>query len=151
MLTYRDAIPEDAARITALHATLFDEPWPEETIAAMLSGTVALSLVVERDLRIVGFLLGRVVAGEAEILSLGVGRAHQGQSLGRGLIGHWLALTRERGATDAVLEVATDNQAALALYRSAGFIETGRRRGYYHRPGGARADALTMARVLGKA
>ena len=48
----------------------------------------------------------------------------------------------------AFLEVAEDNAAARALYRAAGWNETGRRRGYYPRPGGA-LDAITLAKPLG--
>lgn len=41
------------------------------------------------------------------------------------------------------LEVRTDNEAALALYRSLGFVSVGLRKRYYRVSG---ADAFTMRR-----
>ena len=52
-----------------------------------------------------------------------------------------------RRAARLFLEVAADNAAALALYRTAGMAETGRRADYYRRPGGA-VDALVLSKVL---
>jgi ribosomal-protein-alanine N-acetyltransferase len=46
------------------------------------------------------------------------------------------------------LEVAADNDAAMELYRSSGFLGTGLRRGYYARPGGEAVDAVTLALKL---
>ncbi len=43
------------------------------------------------------------------------------------------------------LEVASDNDAAVALYKGLGFAAAGRRKGYYQRPGGKSADALILA------
>ena len=44
------------------------------------------------------------------------------------------------------LEVEEGNRPALALYRRRGFREVGRRQGYYARPDGTRAAAITMSR-----
>ena len=46
-----------------------------------------------------------------------------------------------------ILEVAVDNDAAMALYGAAGFAEVARRRGYYRRDGNA-VDAIVMRRNL---
>jgi ribosomal-protein-alanine N-acetyltransferase len=43
------------------------------------------------------------------------------------------------------LEVATDNEAAVALYKSLGFKKAGTRKGYYQRAGGENADAVILA------
>ncbi|MET0429646.1 MAG: ribosomal-protein-alanine acetyltransferase, partial [Microvirga sp.] len=50
-----------------------------------------------------------------------------------------------RGARIVFLEVEEGNAPALALYRRLGFREVGRREGYYARPDGTRAAALTMS------
>ena len=42
------------------------------------------------------------------------------------------------------LEVRTDNEAAISLYRSRGFVEVGLRKRYYRASG---ADAYTMRRA----
>jgi ribosomal-protein-alanine N-acetyltransferase len=56
-----------------------------------------------------------------------------------------LAEAVRRGAREAFLEVRVDNEPARALYRSEGFDEVGRRRGYYD---GGRVDAVTMRKEL---
>jgi ribosomal-protein-alanine N-acetyltransferase len=53
-----------------------------------------------------------------------------------------LKLAFEGGARSAHLEVRPSNEAALRLYRSAGFEEVLRRPGYYREPA---EDALVMA------
>jgi ribosomal-protein-alanine N-acetyltransferase len=46
-----------------------------------------------------------------------------------------------------LLEVAADNDAAITLYKSSGFILLGERPGYYRLPTG-RADALIFGHSL---
>lgn len=95
-----------------------------------------------------GFLIGRAAAGEAELLTLAVEPALQGRGIGGRLVAEFLAGAAARGAGRAFLEVAAGNAAARAVYARAGFVEVGRRRGYYGLSGGGRQDALVMARDL---
>ena len=95
-----------------------------------------------------GVLLGRAVAGEAELLTLAVAPDRQRSGIGGRLVAAFLAEARARGAVQAFLEVAADNAAAIGLYRRAGFAEVGRRRGYYAGANGARIDALVFAQGL---
>ena len=64
--------------------------------------------------------------------------------MGRALVTGLMAQARAGGARRLFLEVAQDNAAALALYTAAGFIQVGRRPGYYSRPDGS-AAALVLA------
>lgn len=94
------------------------------------------------------FLLARLIADEAEILTLATPpearrRGHAGRALAR-----FHAEIAVRRAQRAFLEVAEDNAAARALYDGAGYVRVGQRRGYYARPGGRSVDALTMAREI---
>lgn len=92
--------------------------------------------------------MGRVIADEAELLTLAVAPPARRQGLGRGLLAHFLDEARRRGATRAFLEVAADNGPACALYQAGGFAEDGRRRGYYRGPDGVVVDALLLSRAL---
>ncbi|MFN3209991.1 MAG: GNAT family N-acetyltransferase [Roseovarius sp.] len=82
-----------------------------------------------------GFALGQAVAGEAELLMLVTDPDHRREGRGRAWLCAFEAEARARGADRVFLEVAADNVAALALYRSEGFTELARRAGYYRRPG----------------
>jgi ribosomal-protein-alanine N-acetyltransferase len=67
----------------------------------------------------------------------------------RGIAGALLnrLLAAVSGITPIVLlEVAEDNEAAIALYIEAGFARVGRRPAYYRREGGARVAALQLRR-----
>lgn len=95
-----------------------------------------------------GFLLGRVIADEAELLTVAVRPEAQGQGIGNRLVAAFLAEAAKRGAAQAFLEVAETNSAARALYSRAGFAETGRRKGYYSTVGGPSVDAILMSRAV---
>jgi ribosomal-protein-alanine N-acetyltransferase len=53
-----------------------------------------------------------------------------------------------RGATESFLEVADDNEAAIALYAKCGYSESGRRKNYYSPPKGPKLDALILRKIL---
>jgi ribosomal-protein-alanine N-acetyltransferase len=95
-----------------------------------------------------GFALGREIAGEAELLTLAVNPDHQRQGNGRALLAAFEAEAAKRGATVAFLEVASDNTLACALYRAAGYTESGRRSAYYRPPAGPKIAAIIMRKPL---
>ncbi len=128
--------------MAALHAVSFpaERSWSAGEIAALAHEGLVLT---EPE----GFLLGRIAADEAEILTLAVAPEARRRGVGRRLLARFEAAARTQGAASAFLEVAADNHAARALYLSAGWHEAGVRRGYYLRHG-ARHDALVLARSL---
>lgn len=91
-----------------------------------------------------GFALGRVTAGEAELLTLVVEPGSRRSGIGRALLADFEAEAAASGAAEGVLEVAEDNAPALALYRQAGWREVGQRRGYYRRRNEDPANALIL-------
>jgi ribosomal-protein-alanine N-acetyltransferase len=139
-----------AAAISDLHCRLFDPGWSPASILQMLQdrGSVSLVACTSPAGDLAGFILGRCVAGEAEILTIGVAASCFRRGIGGRLLAEWLHRVARAGASQAFLEVASDNPSALALYRRYGFTEVGRRRGYYTRPQGPPCDALLLAREL---
>ncbi|CUH65913.1 ribosomal-protein-alanine N-acetyltransferase [Thalassovita gelatinovora] len=94
------------------------------------------------------FALGRVIAGEAELLTLATEPVFQGQGQGRSVLEQYHATARTRGAETSFLDVAENNLAALHLYRTAGYDQTAKRPGYYRQPDGSTVAALLLARSL---
>jgi ribosomal-protein-alanine N-acetyltransferase len=135
--------------LAALHGRCFTtpRPWTAAEFAGFLADPLVF-LLVEGD---AGLLLGRAVAGEAELLTLAVAPEARGRGLGRKLVSRFLYQARLRGAGSAFLEVAEDNTPARALYARTGFAEAGRRRGYYQAPDGRAVDALVLRRMLAEA
>lgn len=144
------AAPDRAAEIAALHKRLFDPAWDEQAIASLLEHPAATSLVAVagEPKAIVGFIIGQLAADEAEIISVASAPDWQRFGLGRMLVEGLVRAARRGEAKRLFLEVAEDNEAALALYRSLGFSEVGRRKRYYERPGAAAVDALVLALAL---
>ena len=144
----RPAGMDDAAAIAGLHAGAFAHPWPVLTIESMLADRAVDADVAEQSGVVIGFVITRAVADEAEILSIAVEPRRRGSGIGRRLVearSESLALQR---VAKVFLEVEDGNAPALALYRRLGFVEIGRRPGYYRTATGERQDAVTMRRDL---
>ena len=141
------AAPERATEIAALHQRLFDPPWDEAAIASLLEHPASTSLVaVAGDPKVItGFVIGQLAADEAEILSIGVAPDWQHAGLGKMIVLGLVRAAKRGEAKRLFLEVAEDNIAANALYKSLGFTETGRRKRYYERADGTAADAIVLA------
>ena len=138
--------PADAARCAELEAQLFegDDPWPERAFLAELAGKhnhYEGAWVADKLVGYAGIArLGRIKPYEYEIHTIGVDPAHQGQGIGRELLGRMIEFA---GSGTIFLEVRTDNAVAIALYESHGFSRVGVRKHYYRVSG---ADAYTMKR-----
>lgn len=135
-----------AARLADLHAAAFPAPWDAAAFAALLDQSGVLAIEAPG-----GFILIRTVADEAEILTLAVDPVARRRGLGARLVRDGAAAAAAGGAARLFLEVADDNTAALAVYARAGFLEAGRRPGYYARPDGRPRDALILALNLSAA
>jgi ribosomal-protein-alanine N-acetyltransferase len=144
------AAPERAHEIAILHAQLFDPPWDEAGIKRLLEHPASTSLIAQagQPRALAGFVIGQLVADEGEILSLGVVPAWQRLGIGKRLVEGLARAAKRAEAKRLFLEVAADNDGALALYRQIGFAETGRRKGYYDRANGLKVDAVTMALMI---
>lgn len=133
------------ATLARVHAAAFtqDRPWSADEFAGLLGSR---GVILCGDAR--SFLLGRVVADEAEVLSVATDPAHQRQGLARAALAEFEHAAREAGAARAFLEVAADNLPAKSLYLRHGFIQVAERPRYYARKTGASVAALIMQKHL---
>ena len=92
----------------------------------------------------VGFIIGQVMADEAEILSLGVAPELQRRGIGGMLVEAIKRATKRAEGKRLFLDVAADNAAAMALYTRLGFAEARRRKAYYPRKDGPAVDAIVL-------
>lgn len=144
------ALPDRTAELAAMHATLFEPPWSEKSIGALLDHPAVLAMTAEtgKPRELLGFIVVQHAADEAEILTLGVAKGWQRRGVAQMLIEGMLRAVAKAGAGHLFLEVAADNEAAIALYRKMKFNEIGRRSAYYSRPNGPPVDALMLARSV---
>ena len=131
--------PEGLAQIHAASFT-HPRPWSAAEFAALLRDPA--NFLIARD---AGFILGRTVLDEAELLTLAVAPEMRRHGIGATLLNLFETMAQERGAITAFLEVASDNAPARALYGGAAWQDAGRRRNYY----GAGIDAIVMRKDLG--
>lgn len=134
--------PEGMAAIHA-SAFTFPRPWSAAEISDLMASPGVFACTEPG-----GFVLGRVILDEAELLTIAVSPALRLQGKGRRLLVGFGDAARARGATTGFLEVAADNTGALALYAAVGWRPTGRRKGYYRTAAGDRVDAVLMARAF---
>lgn len=144
--------PDDARHLPDIHAEDFVRPWSEHEFASLLSQEPVFGFaawrVGGRGAGPAGFVLARLAAGEGEILTVAVARAHRRRGLGRDLMEAVLRRLHAERAEALFLEVDEANAPALALYRRLGFREVARRPAYYDRPGATKTAALVMRRDL---
>lgn len=138
----------DAAALAALHGEAFRRGWSELEFERLLAEPRVIAHRAAIGGHLVGFIVSRCAADEAEILSVAVAAGRRG----RGIAGRLLDLHLRRlaglGMRAVFLEVEEENEPARRLYRRRGFREVGQRQGYYPRPGRAPAAALVLRRDL---
>jgi ribosomal-protein-alanine N-acetyltransferase len=139
-----EARPADAGAIAAVHAVSFQRGWGEDEVHRLLIESNVIAHRATSGRKLVGFILSRRAAGEAEILSVALAPAWRGRKLSRPLLDLHLRRLAGLGVRSVFLEVGEQNAPACRLYRRAGFREVGRRKGYYE--GGA--TALVLRRDL---
>jgi len=123
-------------------ASLHRFPWSRKNFTDSLETGHACWLMRDAGAP-VGYAVVLVVLDEAHLLNISVVRAAQGRGLGSCLLEHLLSVAWGEGVEQFFLEVRPSNLAALTLYRRAGFVEIGRRKGYYPSQDG-REDAIVM-------
>ncbi len=133
--TIRSFLPADAVAVTEiLRGSPEASQWTEWGLKELLGWRGVLALVSEADGKVVGFIIGRQVAGEAEILNLAVMVAKRRKGEGRALLMAAMDELRARQVSGVFLEVRESNGSGMAFYEKHGFSKTGRRAGYYRDP-----------------
>jgi ribosomal-protein-alanine N-acetyltransferase len=141
MTEIRRAGREWAGLLARLHASCFADAWADSAFDALLASPGTFALLAQTGGEDVGFVLARVVADEAEILSLGVVPLARRRGAGQRLVAAAGELCAAAGGERLFLEVGNENRAARMFYRRMGFREMGLRRGYYRN---GLEDALTL-------
>lgn len=152
----RLAEARDVARVTAIEASSFADPWTEDAFRASLTLAHLRFLVAEwvgegvtggmaGAQGVAGYVLAMVLGPEGEIADIAVGHEARGRGIGGALLDEVTRRLLSEGVRTIYLEVRESNVAARRLYEGRGFGQVGRRRGYYQHPA---EDALVLRREL---
>ena len=138
-----------AEECAGLHADSFSYPWPPGDIESLL---VARSTFADGAFgkagELQGFILSRLAADEAEVLTIAVKPRKRGKGIAAKLMAANMARLTLSGAKSWFLEVEAQNVSALALYKRFGFERVGERKSYYRTPDGDAALAYILRRQL---
>lgn len=119
--------------------------WSTEALADALRRHGQYFFAAGQVQGIAGFICGRKVADEAEILNLAVRPGLRKRGIGAALLSKLLHTFALEPVTPVFLEVRESNSEAIAFYKGFGFQQIGRRPNYYENPPEA---ALVLARQL---
>lgn len=133
---------DDLEQVVAIDQASFNLPWPARSFQFELTDNPASrSWVADVDGRVVAMMVAWLIVDEIHIATFATHPDFRKQGIGKKLLSHTLRSANEDGARSSFLEVRESNDAALVMYRKFGFVESGRRAGYYKDNG---EDAILM-------
>lgn len=139
---------EDLDTVMEIERSSFPQPWSPGLFLHELKVPFSKTILAHRSngsCELQGYICRWMVGDEVHILNLAVRPDRRHGGVGRALVELIVQEAEERGASLITLEVRRENVAAIGLYRSFGFTETGVRRNYY----GRGEDAIIMSRPCG--
>ena len=131
--TARPMRVDDLPEVADLESAVQLDPWTHAQmldIASMLHTGEYIGAVVEQSGQLLAYVVARTMLDECEILSVGVANDLRGHGLGKQVLQQLFRQLPTQIAT-VHLEVRVSNEPALKLYQGLGFVEVGRRKGYY--------------------
>jgi ribosomal-protein-alanine N-acetyltransferase len=142
-------VSEDVDAMAEIHQAGFRRGWSADEFDALLGDPMVTGLGLRRQSsfgprRLIGFVLVRTILDQAEVLSVAVEPARRGRGHGRQLMEAALRELYSERVPELFLEVDEANAPAVTLYRRLGFVEVGKRKGYYGDEHGQGGTALVM-------
>lgn len=145
MITYRQPMALDIPTLVLLDKEYFPySPWSPAQFKEEFAGipsTRFFELAIS-DNEIVGYA-GVIAPGPdavADILTVTVIDGFRRQGIAKRLIADIEGYCQSKGSSAIMLEVATDNSGAIALYENLGYTQISKRSNYY----GSKKDAFVM-------
>lgn len=132
-----------AARLEQL---CFSAPWSRRALQEELTNPAAVYLAALVGGRVAGYAGMRHAAGEGYIDNIAVDPAFRRRGVATALLGQLEEFARRNHFAFLTLEVRPSNEPALRLYEKLGYMQAGRRRGFYTNPP---EDALLLTKTLG--
>lgn len=128
-------------QLAELEKQCFHDPWSVSAFEYELHNPLSLWLVAVADDLVVGYVGSQTVIDESDMMNIAVNPSFRRQGIGEKLILKLINALSERGSHSLSLEVRASNDPAISLYKKLGFIQVGRRPGYYRNP---KEDALIL-------
>ena len=134
--------PFEMAKLHLLSGSL-TRPWSESEYKILLSTDTIRFFYVEN-----GFLVGRLIGPDAEILNVIIHPKYRRLGKARYLIEKFEKEAKEEGSSKCFLEVAESNSRANKLYQSLNYLSVGKRKNYYEFVDGRKDNASILAKEI---
>ena len=130
-----------------LEKLCFSSPWSATSLELLTNDGIGVGYVLtaptapgaEPAVAAYGGML--ITVDEGQITNVAVHPDHRRKGFGAAIVRTLLRHAKDERLESVSLEVRASNTAAIELYKRAGFVEAGRRKGFYNKP---TEDALVM-------
>lgn len=135
---------DDLDALMTIENDVYPYPWTRGNFLDSIYNNYEAWVMRDADGVLLGYFLLMLALDEAHLLNISLRRDLHGKGLGRTLLEKAVAVARGQGAVSMLLEVRPSNQRALQVYLRYGFLQVGRRKGYYPADANTREDAIVM-------
>ncbi|MBD3271956.1 MAG: ribosomal-protein-alanine N-acetyltransferase [Elusimicrobia bacterium] len=128
---------DDIPAVVAIEQDSFPDPWTPHMFEEELHNREAhlFSLTHGSSRNVVGYCCYRIILDTADLMNIAVHHKHRGTQAGIQLMDHMIAEFRKKKVRFVFLEVRSNNNPAISLYRKYGFVTQRIRRRYYQKTG----------------
>ena len=134
--------PFEMAKLHSLSGSQ-TRPWSEIEYKKLLETTTSRLFYTEN-----GFLVGRVIDRDAEILNVVIHPDYRRLGKASKLICMFEKEAKNAGSSRCFLEVAESNNSAKELYKALGYLKVGQRNNYYKFIDGRKDDAAILSKEI---
>ena len=137
----------DLEGTAALEKLCFHQPWSASSLELLTKEGIGVGYLCTKaspltETPVVTAYGGMLIAvDEGQITNVAVHPEYRGQGLGLAIVQALIKHAKAERLASITLEVRVSNDPAISLYRKVGFVEVGRRKGFYTKP---TEDALIM-------
>jgi ribosomal-protein-alanine N-acetyltransferase len=137
----RKILEKDVEQVYAIELEAFSSPWSRESILMEVISPRSHYLVMDNEGEIIGYAGLWKIFDEGHITNIAVKKRYRNRGFGLLLMERLMEHAQDNQIDKLTLEVRCGNFQALKLYKKLGFVEAGRRKGFYDRP---KEDAIIM-------
>ena len=131
MFEIKEMTLSDFEKIKEILHTDFDEFWTPSILKSELESDLSKYIVAKQENQIVGFAGVIILPDDVEITNIVTKKSERKKGIGKLLLDKLIQMAFEL-EKDISLEVNEKNEAAINLYKKAGFKEVGIRKKYYN-------------------
>ena len=133
----------DYQQLAILHQQCFEHGWSVQDFTELYTIKGTLAVIDDK-----AFAVIRILAGEAEIITLGVLPDYRKHNIASAMVREIVNYCQHNQVNSLFLEVRQSNQSAIKLYHNAGFKVIAIRKEYYRNPDNSYENALMMQKTI---